>query len=347
MNLNNRCVVTVLVTAVLAGCAGSAEERRQPKQDFNYLETEPLKEWNQPEGTRKEQYPQYVIPAGDFRGGIGRDVDIRPPQQILQLIPGARAETHEGDVTLWLAREEDLDRVWQTILTMVETSNVPIRTQTDDRIDTDWFTWVSADEEKILRSRSSIVKVNQSSRHGFSVSQIDWEEDGKNVAPSDANKERYNTLMVNLITSSYDQELREEARVRAEELVKKIPISMGQDRSGLPIIIARAPYSVVWQRLPELLPILGLTLEERNRSQGTMKVKYKAPDDEFWESIGTKPISFERSSYNLQLGDLGNRTSINITDGTGKPVNEAVLESIVPVLAAVIERANNASSATE
>lgn len=347
MNLNNRFVISAVVTAMLAGCAGSAEERRQAKQDFNYLETEPLKEWNQPEGTQKEQYPQYVIPSGEFKGGIGRDVDIRPPQQILELIPGARAETQNGDVTLWLVREENLDRVWQTILTVIEERNVPIRTQTDSRIDTDWFTWVSADEEKLLRSRSSIDKVNQGSRYGFRVSQIDWEEDGKNVPVTAANKERYNTLMVNLITSAYDQELREEARVLAEELVKQIHISMGQDRSGLPIIIARAPYNVVWQRLPELLPALGLTIEEKNRSQGTMKVKYKAPDDEFWESIGTKPISFERSSYNLQLGDLGNRTSLNITDGTGKPVNEEVLESIVPVLAAVIEQSNKESSTVE
>ncbi|GAM57739.1 hypothetical protein JCM19231_3271 [Vibrio ishigakensis] len=37
------------------------------------------------------------------------------------------------------------------------------------------------------------------------------------------------------------------------------------------------------------------------------------------------------------LGDLGNRTSINITDASGKPVTEDMLEQMLPVLAAVMK----------
>ncbi|MDG2646785.1 outer membrane protein assembly factor BamC, partial [Vibrio parahaemolyticus] len=34
---------------------------------------------------------------------------------------------------------------------------------------------------------------------------------------------------------------------------------------------------------------------------------------------------------------LGNRTSINITDSSGKPVEEEFLKSLVPVLGAVVK----------
>ncbi|MCF9378529.1 outer membrane protein assembly factor BamC, partial [Vibrio parahaemolyticus] len=38
------------------------------------------------------------------------------------------------------------------------------------------------------------------------------------------------------------------------------------------------------------------------------------------------------------FGDLGNRTSINVTDSAGKPVNEALLKEMVPVLSAVVDK---------
>ncbi|MCL4115811.1 UNVERIFIED_CONTAM: hypothetical protein GTU68_042710 [Idotea baltica] len=342
MKVNTRFVVGSLMIAVLSACSNSPTERRQAKQDFKYLETEPLVEWKQPVEAKPEFYPQYDIPKGEYVGGIGKDVDIRPPQQVLELIPGARVEENNGEVTVWLIKEEDVDRLWQTVLSVIEKREIGLRTQTDSELETDWIKWNSEDEDHEFGSRYKINKFNKNNRSGFQISLIDWQVDGTQTEVTEANKARYNILMTNLVTSAYDAQLREEARIRAEELVKRIPISMGQDRSGLPIIIARAPYDIFWERLGELLPMMGLEIEDRNRSQGTIKVKYKEPDDEYWEEIGTKPLAFEGSTYNLLLGDLGNRTSINVTDAAGKPVNEATLDSVVPVLAAMVEKSNSA-----
>lgn len=345
MKVNTRFVVGSLMIAVLSACSNSPTERRQAKQDFKYLETPPLKEWQQPAEAKPEFYPQYDIPQGKYVGGIGKEVDVRPPQQVLELIPGARIEEQKGEVTVWLVREEDVDKLWQTVLTLIEKRDIGMITQTDSEIETDWLKWNSEDEDHEFGARYKIRKLNQNNRSGFQISLIDWQVDGKQSEVTQANKARYNILMTNLVTSAYDAQLREEARIRAEELVKRIPISMGQDRSGLPIIIARAPYNIFWERLGELLPMMGLEIEDRNRSQGTIKVKYKEPDDEYWEEIGTKPLAFEGSTYNLLLGDLGNRTSVNVTDAGGKPVNEETLDSVVPVLAAMIEKSNNTPKA--
>lgn len=341
MKVNTRFIVGSLMIAVLSACSSSPTERRQAKQDFKYLETPPLKEWQQPAEAKPEFYPQYDIPKGEYVGGIGKDVDIRPPQQVLELIPGARIEEQKGEVTVWLVKKEDVDKLWQTVLTLIEKRDIGLITQNDSELETDWLKWNSEDEDHEFGARYKIAKLKQNNRFGFQISLIDWQVDGKTMDVTQANKARYNILMTNLVTSAYDEQLREEARIRAEELVKRIPISMGLDRSGLPIIIARAPYNIFWERLGELLPMMGLTIEDRNRSQGTIEVKYKEPDDEFWQEIGTKPLSFEGSTYNLLLGDLGNRTSINVTDAGGKPVDEATLDSVVPVLAAMIEKSNN------
>ncbi|ASC57755.1 outer membrane protein assembly factor BamC [Vibrio vulnificus] len=338
MKFSRQLVLSSLAVFVLSACSGSATQRRQAKDDFAYLETPPLEQWQLPEGATPQFYPNYNIPQGDFAGGIGKQVDIRPPQQILELIPGARYERNQGEVTLWLIKQEEADEVWQTVKDMLAERQIPIDMQSDTHIETGWVTWRSEDEEMEIGSRYAIDRFEANNRHGFKINLVDWREGTELKPVTVTNKERYNVFMTNLVTSQYDQVKRDEAQRRAQELVKQIPITMGTDRSGFPVIIARTPYNVLWQRLPMILPKMGFTIDERNQSQGTIKAKYASPDDEFWNEIGVKPMELKSGTYTFLFGDLGNRTSINVTDSSGKPVEEAFLKSMAPVLAAVVKK---------
>ncbi|WGV99566.1 outer membrane protein assembly factor BamC [Vibrio sp. YMD68] len=339
MKFSHQLVMTSLAVLVLSACSSDPSHRRQAKDDFEYLNTPEFKEWQAPADAKPYLYDDFVIPAGEFNGELGRDVDIRPPQQILELVPGARTETNiNGEVTLWLLRKEEAAKVWETALEMLQERNVDIVKQSDNLVETGWFSWVSADEDVELGSRYNIEQLEANNRFGFKISLIDWREANQETPVSATNKERYNILMTNLVMARYDLDLREEATRKAQQLVKQIPISMGTDRSGLPVIIARTPYNVLWQRLPELLPSMGFTLEARNQSQGTVKAKYASPDDSFWEEIGVKPVDLKGGTYTFLFGDLGNRTSINITDSAGKPVEEQLLSDMAPVLAAMVEK---------
>ncbi|HFQ5175401.1 TPA: outer membrane protein assembly factor BamC [Vibrio vulnificus] len=338
MKFSRQLVLSSLAVFVLSACSGSATQRRQAKDDFAYLETPQLEQWQLPEGATPQFYPNYNIPQGEFAGGIGKQVDIRPPQQILELIPGARYERNQGEVTLWLIKQEEADEVWQTVKDMLAERQIPIDMQSDTHIDTGWVTWRSEDEEMEIGSRYAIDRFEANNRHGFKINLIEWREGTELKPVTVTNKERYNVFMTNLVTSQYDQVKRDEAQRRAQELVKQIPITMGTDRSGFPVIIARTPYNVLWQRLPTILPQMGFTIDERNQSQGTIKAKYASPDDEFWNEIGVKPMDLKSGTYTFLFGDLGNRTSINVTDSSGKPVEEAFLKSMAPVLAAVVKK---------
>ncbi|WP_440888531.1 outer membrane protein assembly factor BamC [Vibrio sp. WZ-1] len=338
MKLSSQLVMSSLAVFVLTACSGGANQRRQAKDDFEYLDTEPLSEWNIPADAQPQFYPNYDIPQGNFEGGIGKAVDIRPPQEVLELIPGARLERSNGEVTLWLLRKDELDLVWQTVQNMISTNQIPVEKQSDSLIETGWVTWNSADEDMEIGSRYDISRFEASNRFGFKVNLVDWREGDQVKDVSRTNRERYNVLMTNLVTARYDQQVREDAQKKAQELVKQIPITMGTDRSGLPVIIARAQYNVLWQRLPELLPKIGFTIESRSQSQGTVEARYASPDDAFWNDIGVKPIDLDAGKYTFLFGDLGNRTSINVTNSAGKPVEEEFLKSLAPVLAAVAKQ---------
>lgn len=338
MKFSRQLVLSSLAVLVLTACSNSPTQRRQAKDDFTYLETADLQTWNLPEGATAQFYPNFDIPQGNFSGGIGQEVDIRPPQQILELIPGARYERNQGEITLWLIKQEEAEEVWQTVLNMLAERQIPIETSSETHVETGWLVWKSEDEETDIGSRYSVDRFEANNRYGFRISLIDWRE-GTQIKPVTlTNKERYNVFMTNLVTSQYDQNKRDEAQRKAQELVKQIPITMGSDRSGFPVIIARTPYNVLWQRLPTILPRIGFNIEERNQSQGTLKAKYASPDDEFWNEIGVKPLELKSGTYTFLFGDLGNRTSINVTNSAGKPVEEELLKSLAPVLAAVAKQ---------
>jgi outer membrane protein assembly factor BamC len=338
MKFRHQLVPCALAVIILAGCSSNPAERRQAKDDFSYLDTDPLSPLVLPEGAEYEQYPNYTIPEGDYVGGVGREVDIRPPQQILELIPGARYEQTYGDTTVWLLNADERDRVWDTLLQLIDEEKLPIESETDQLIETGWVEWLAPDEEQALYSRHEFSKLEANGRFGFSVKLTEWKEGNAVKLASTTNRERYNTFMTNRVTSKYDQNIRDAAALEAEQLVKNIPISMGTDKSGLPVIIARTPYNLFWQRVPTLLPSMGFTIEERNQSQGQVKAKYVSPDDEFWQEVGVTPLSLDDATYTFLLGDLGNRTSINVTDADGKPITASWLEEMVPVIVHTINQ---------
>ncbi len=57
------------------------------------------------------------------------------------------------------------------------------------------------------------------------------------------------------------------------------------------------------------------------------------PGSAYWTRVGEKPIDLKSGNkYTFLLGDLVNRTSINLTNSAGKPVSEDVLKALVPML---------------
>ncbi|OOE96023.1 MULTISPECIES: outer membrane protein assembly factor BamC [unclassified Salinivibrio] len=331
----------IMVTGLVA-CSGGAEQRRQAKDDFSYLQTTPLSQWQ----TLPDQAPyfstNYQIPEQDFKGEIGKNVDIRPPRQVLDLVPGARIERDSRGITVAVANEQQLTQLWETVERLANDKTIPVETQAADQIDTGWIAWEKEDSAHQARFRLS--RLEQGRRFALGVNMIDSRAKASDEPLTPAEQERYNTLMTNLITVSHDAALRAEARRLAAQRQSDIPMSFGTDRSGLPVIIARAPYDVVWEKLPEMIKPLGFTVESRNQSQGTVKTRHVAPNDERWQALGVEPISLPDNSYTLLLGDLGNRTSINVTDSDGKPVKKATLEALSPALKAAIAQLSQVTS---
>ncbi len=331
MKLPVQLAATAVLAVTIMGCSGSPIERRQAKDDFNYLETDGLTPLVLPNDVKYAQYNNYAIPQGDYKGGTGKEVDIRPPQQVLQLVQGARVE-QDSDVTrLWLLQQNERDRLWETMQQWFSDSNTNIRQRTADSIESDWIKWEYADQHQDIYTRHLFSRLERNGRFGVAIELIDWKQDTTQEEGSITERERYNTFMTNVMTLRYDQRLRDEAQAQAQLSAHSIPVNLGTNRSGLPVLMARAEYAIFWQRAGQILPKMGFEIEDWNQSQGRIEVKYSEPDQAFWQEVGVEPFSLSKKSYVFLLGDLGSRTSINLTDGKGKPVTEKQLQELMPV----------------
>lgn len=328
----------VMLTTLVA-CSNPGTYR-QASDSFQYLNASPLKDWQSLPDQKTEFSGIYEIPTRNYKGFIGADVDIRPPQQVFELISGMRYKRGDNSIVVWIPGNNNDKRLGEAIEHLVSVGTLPVRTMEASGVDTDWVKWTTEDDGEIIETRHFLRPVKEKMRNGFSVEMLELKQNGILLEDTPALRERYNTLMANLITTHFDQKLREDESLLAQKRVKNIPITLGTDRSALPVIIARAPYSVFWERLPAMLNTLGFSVEDRNHSQGTLELKYKKPDDEMWTALGIEPLPFDRKNYTIQLGDLGNRTSINLSDKAGKPVNETVLANFSQQLAAVVAYLN-------
>ncbi|PCS21905.1 outer membrane protein assembly factor BamC [Candidatus Enterovibrio escicola] len=331
-----KLVPYVIIVVFLEACT-NGNYHRQPSNGFSYLDSTQLYQWKTLVDQKLEFSSAYHIPSGDVSGSIGRSVDIRPPQQILEFIQGAHYEHNSDGLTVLIPCEEKSECLWQTIKSMVTDNRIPIRTLSIDGIETDWLSWISEDDDEVIESRYSIVPVVDRGRAGFLIDMVEWKSNGQTRDINGNTRDRYTTKMTNMITERYDSNLRKKVRMLAQQLVSDIPIDFGKDYSGFPVILALSPYHVFWEKFPSILAHLGFIVKDRNQSQGTLDVKYEVTDYVAERGIGGKPLQLYRKNYKFILGDLGNRTSINLIDSTGKPVNEEILLNLSQVLAAVVD----------
>ncbi|CAH0534176.1 Outer membrane protein assembly factor BamC [Vibrio stylophorae] len=329
MKLTHPLLVSSLALT-LAACS-NPESRRQASDNFDYLATYEQQPINTPTGPAQSAL-EYQIPAQPVNGEIGPGVDIRPPMQVFDLIPGVRSELTDQGVVLWTVRSADADRVWQTLQSLGQSDRLSYVEQDANSLLTDWVTWTIADTEIEAGVQYRINKVSKMGRTGFEITLAGWQEDGETMAVDDEVKQRYSVLLANMLTAHYDNLMREQARQQAIAQTQNIPISVGTDRSGLPVIIARAPYDVFWEKAPALLEKIGFTMESRNGSQGTISGRFDKLSSSEYADLGVEDIDIKLSTYTIQFGDLENRTSISFVDRYGVPASRETLEQAAVAL---------------
>lgn len=91
--------------------------------------------------------------------------------------------------------------------------------------------------------------------------------------------QRYSTEMMNVISAGLDKSATDAANAAQNRASTTMDVQSAADDTGLPMLVVRGPFNVVWQRLPAALEKVGMKVTDSTRSQGNMAVTYKPLSD--------------------------------------------------------------------
>ncbi|MBD2795244.1 outer membrane protein assembly factor BamC [Xenorhabdus sp. 18] len=332
------------LVVLLAACSSDQRYKRQVSGDQSYLDAPPLKILNIPAGmVLPLQNGEYNIPTTASTGAVGKDLDIRPPLQALALLTGSRVENSANSSKLLLENTPEYSKLWSQVNNLLTEKGYKISHKDDSAqtLTTDWVTWPRADENIPYQGRYRISVTKQDYQIVLAVSN-DGLKHGEKEITNPVEIQRYNVVMLNKLAGDLSQQ-QEAASLSSAKNSGALAVQSGSDNTGLPQIIVRAPYNVVWNRLPYALENIGMKVTDRTRSTGAIAVTYQGRSSSDWEALGVEAPSISEGNYKLQVGDLDNRSSLQFISEKGKPLTQSENDQMVAVLEAVFSQSKDQS----
>lgn len=330
-------VVGLSLVMLLAACSNDQRYKRQVSGDESYLQAADLSDLRAPAGMILPlQNGDFEIPNVSSKGQVGKQLDIRPPAQTLALMNGTRSQFAGNTGTLLVDTRSAL---WPQVVDVVQAAKFPIADRQDARqsLTTDWVQWNRADEDNQYRGRYQLSVQQQGGQQALTVKLLELQQQD-NVVTSPVQIQRYTAQMLNEISTGLDKIETGREDAAASRSPTQIDVQSGADDTGLPNLILRAPFNVVWQRLPATLKRMGMEVTDNNRSQGSLNVTYKAPGSSTFDELGAKDPELKNGDYKLQVGDLDNRSSLQFLDPKGHPLTQSQNDALVAVFQAAFSK---------
>lgn len=329
-------VVGLSLVMLLAACSSDQRYKRQVAGDESYLKAPQPRTLVAPAGMILPiQNADYESPVVSSTGNVGKALDIRPPQQALALVSGSRTQISGDTATLLLEKSAQTGQLWSQVVQVIQDKGYVVASRQDatQTLTTDWIFWPRPDESVPYRARYQISVQPQGYQVAVVVKLLGLEL--QNDAVNDPLQvQRYTTLMANTLADALEQQANARETALANRAVGTLDVLSGADDSGLPLLVVRGPYSAVWDRLPKALENIGMKVNDRSRPGGYVAVTYKAPGSSTWERLGAKDPELLNGDYKLQVGDLGNRSSLQFIDAKGHTLSQTQNDALVAVFQA-------------
>ncbi|MBA7942647.1 outer membrane protein assembly factor BamC [Citrobacter sp. RHBSTW-00271] len=332
-------VAGVSLVMLLAACSSDSRYKRQVSGDESYLEAAPLAELHAPAGMiLPVMSGDYNIPVTNGSGAVGKTLDIRPPAQPLALVTGTRTQI-AGDTATLLVENGRGNTLWPQVVSVVQSKNYTIAKRDDasQTLTTDWVDWNRLDEDEQYRGRYQISVKPQGYQQAVTVKLLNLEQAGKPVADA-ASMQRYSAEMMNVISADLDKNATDAANAAQNRSAATMDVQSAADDTGLPMLVVRGPFNVVWQRLPAALEKVGMKVTDSTRSQGSIAVTYKPLSDSNWQELGASDPGLVSGDYKLQVGDLDNRSSLQFIDPKGHTLTQSQNDALVAVFQAAFSK---------
>lgn len=333
-------IVGVSLVMFVAACSNDQSYKHQVNGNEDYLKAPELKELHAPSGMILPiQHSDFTLMKGAVADGkVGLALDIRPPSQPLALMTGSRVQYNNDIASILLDNNTKNQVFWSQLIAVFGQKDYKIadRQDANQTLTTDWINWAREDENVPHQARFQISVQPQGHQNQLSVKVIELKADDK-IINDVVSRQRYSISMLNSISESLDKTEHDLDASRIAKTTGNIALQAGRDDTGLPVVIVRAPYANVWERLPSVLESIGMKVADRNRPQGLITISFKSSSST-WTELNVPDPELKNGDYKLQVGDLDNRSSLQFSDGKGQVLKDAENNALVAILQSAFNR---------
>ena len=344
-----RTLSYLVIAFALTGCV-RFETRMQANGDFDYQKTQLVDKYQTGEFSNDEARSKFNIPtlteSQKEIGQLAKNVDIRPPTQLMPVIDGVLLETGESQSSkIWFnafTQDDDINnKVWTLLVSYLAENKIEVasRNKNLSQLQTkvhqqETVYGGSLNESSVIRQSSyrfSLDKQDDGHSVALNVELLTYAEsnDGKvlNFKLTDKNKQRIELRFINnLLEFAYNEQ---QEKVLNGLDKQPLPIKLGFDDNHQIAWIVENEFSDTWRKLPELLTLLHFEIIDADKNMGYFLLKFTTPDSDYWQENSLNSFKLVNAEYFIQLGELvGGETSILWLDEEKKSLSDAKVTEI-------------------
>lgn len=344
---------------LLAGCSNFAE-RHQASGDFEYLDAKQGSQLEVPADlTPIERGSVFDIPSlktGNTAVNMGADLDIRAPLLPMAVAKDSRV-IDKGKVAQiqfesLKSADELKEDIWQRLTSFLNDNQYGI---SDDEsfvsMETDWL--VSQPAFMMLYGLDEDVNLKQKYRfdlevgeHGHSanlrVKLAAHEQSNSDEILNNSASRRYETQMLNMLLSHLHKNERRNTLVEAKKARRGMQMELGFDAKGDSAYVIQAPFEQAWSKMSRVLPQLGFTVEDRDKTLGMYFVRFEGVDAGFWSSLWSgddvPEIALDKGKYQIHVQSKGEMATVGVIDEAGDKLDADKLTQMYNAFKAVVAK---------
>ncbi|ABZ76879.1 NlpBDapX family lipoprotein [Shewanella halifaxensis HAW-EB4] len=342
----------ILVAAVTA-CSTPIDRRQANDTDQNYQDLVVAPELVIPDGLNKPTYSkEYDIPAVGSKADqslVGRQLDIRPPLQVLPMAEGTRVEEGSDNIKIVVESiDNDIDlkqELFNVLKEYFASKSIPLRSENYEQgtLETDWIessqviesSFWGSDKVYTLKQRYLYkVDVRPHGRSGnLMIDLIEHEEsydgDRQDILLSGEDKRRYTIDRLNDSISYISIERAKALKAKRLKQSLGIDVNLIADAEEQAYWLADAKFKRTWDRLRIVLPEMGFEIVDMDSNKGLLYINV-TDDSGFWSSLWSeKELPIEAGSYRIELKDgVDDKTEIHLLNGKNEPLSNEVVTAV-------------------
>ena len=339
--INRRTTFAALAASlVLTGCA-RFDQRMQANGNFDYQKVKLNQPYQTGQLSNDELRSQFDVPRltdpQKASGALTKDVDIRPPTQLIPVIDGVflTANKEQTKILFNALEQGDIEtKVWQLLNAYLAENKIEIASKDSatGQIETALYSQNKQygsflNHNDISKTAKYHFSLDKKSGHSaeLSVNLLDYSELNNGEASQFKMTEQYKKdvelRFVNdlLVFAYYEKEALEQHNQDRDPLL----IKLGFDENHQTSWLVESSFSETWRKLPELLSLLNFEVLDADKNLGLYSVNFSTPSDDYWEENNLKPFDLDYGPYFVQLGEVDKQnSSISWLGAKKKPLTD-------------------------